>query len=466
MSTRLLVLTLIAAVIVLVLAYLILYNPLILKRTFSLLSNVTSNVQRELWSLQHFARQIAQIVLPNELNACSRACSLEQVLKCYFKVKYIDKIGSLIFYNSSIENLTTAEKVWITLWWISNNIKYNYTKARLQTFCVQTPYETIVKRSGVCVDYAVLTAALLLYLNVSPVYITVLRGVGHAVTIVKVNGVLFVLDQHLPPIEIQDYAQYLVGLRAFNNVTIYELSKIGNRIVIREFNKNIFQIVDDYPEDNVSKSLVIKVIELVSKATGRVPDKSLQLFENVNVYTYRLKRLVGIVINNRTVYVPLFKLYDPVFKSEWAKWLALTIVKAFSREFRKNERFWISINSTCISAVFYNYSICKLNVGSRSNNVVFYSNCTTPAVGIAIYVLNKYERPVLMILRSGYISKSVPYINGVWNISREYLHVLVPRYEICRFIKPEVRYVVFLIGKRGEIRGVGEFSGYSICSTT
>ncbi len=463
MSTRLLLTSLITAAVALVLVYAIVYCPYFLKNTLNIITNITKSIEKKLWFLQRLARQITQIVLPSELNVCKRACSLDQVLRCYFRTSYIDRIGSLIFTNRRVDKLPLAEKIWLVLWWVSSNIRYNYTKARQRTFCVQTPYVTLLRKSGVCVDYAVLTAALLLYLNVSPVYIVVLKNIDHAVVIVKVNGTPFVLDQHLPPIEIQDYAQYLAGLRSFNNVTIYELAKVGDKILIRKLYKNIFKLVDDYPEDNVSRQLVDDVMKLIDEATGLVPDRSLKLLEQVNIYTFRLKRLVGIVIGNRAIYVPLFKLYDPKFEKEWAQWIASMIMKELSSEFRRNTRFWITINSTYISVTLYNYSICNLLIRDYQDTVLLQTSCAVNAVGLAVYLFSKYERPVFMILKPEYTTQNVPYITGVWNVENCRIIVTVPKELLCQYIEPNKKYVIFLIGKSGEIRGVGELLGSEIC---
>lgn len=156
---------------------------------------------------------------------------------------------------------TTLDKAWAILEWIDENIQYNYTKANLIDELIlnwntlseynRELYDNLTKlqatndtiyhyKSGICSDYAILTATLLLESNISPVYMLDInyknKEIGHATVAIKIDGEYFVLDQILPPISIGDY--YWNSLRneemgEIANITFYtiKLDKNGEPII-------------------------------------------------------------------------------------------------------------------------------------------------------------------------------------------------------------------------------------------
>ena len=134
---------------------------------------------------------------------------------------------------------TGVDAVWKTLEFIDKNIEYDYSSAMSLPYLLydksyddstsvefsvsnkkivaKHPLETLRRRSGVCIDMALLAATALLYANISHVYILVIEpssGAGHAAALAEINNTYFVLDQHLPPIELSDYVEYV--LRGYN----------------------------------------------------------------------------------------------------------------------------------------------------------------------------------------------------------------------------------------------------------
>ncbi len=143
-------------------------------------------------------------------------CALEYALN-------YTNLEKVRFIAKKLEGNSVQQKVWNVLKWEDKNIKYNWSKATLQPTVIeyvgsrvkiirkgiwyQTPEETIEKRSGICGDYAILTAALLIDMNVTP-YVAVVNftsGLSHAAVLVKIDGWFFVLDQHLPPMDLGTY---------------------------------------------------------------------------------------------------------------------------------------------------------------------------------------------------------------------------------------------------------------------
>jgi len=120
--------------------------------------------------------------------------ALKSALSCYFRNR-ISHLATLL------EGSTDVETVWNVLKWIDRNIQYDEEKASSSGKGLYAPHETINLKRGICSDYSLLTASLLLETGFSEVYLLVLSSYqgDHASVAVIVNGVTYVLDQHLPP---------------------------------------------------------------------------------------------------------------------------------------------------------------------------------------------------------------------------------------------------------------------------
>ena len=421
----------------------------------NIVSNFTSKVYRSM-------QKAAKIMLPKSFEACRNVCTLMQVIECYFKPKNIKFIGKYVFRNVNVEELNKTTKIWLTLSWVSTNIRYNYTKAMLQTFCVQTPYETIKLGSGVCIDYAVLIASLLLYLNVSPVYIVIFHNINHAVVIVQVHGYPFVLDQKLPPIELQDYVQYLIGSSSLNNVTVYKLYVRNGEIHVDILHTLPFKLVDDYPMDNVSPLLVHLVNLKLEKLTNRKIDESLQLLAEAELYTVYLRRYIGVYVGGKMVRVSIFKLYDPIFREEWAGWIASMLVNAVTNN-RYCKYFYVSINSSTVALTCYVQPVKRMYAFSIGTYAYFIVKNSCNVDLVIIYRYGYYKRPLVAIVRPQYFTREVPYIIGHWSCVGNDCTVRVNKYTLCNYLEQTKRYVI-LGFRNGKIVSIGFLSNSEICS--
>lgn len=152
----------------------------------------------------------------------------EDTLKSVLSDVYLKEVMGLA---KQVDGESYIDKIWNVLGWVDENVEYNYSKAEnIQDAVIQTPFETAASGSGICTDYSILIAALLLNLDVNPVYILDIsymnESVGHATAAVKIDGELFVLDQHLPPIHIGAYYHTsLTNGHIISNITIYEILK-------------------------------------------------------------------------------------------------------------------------------------------------------------------------------------------------------------------------------------------------
>ncbi len=141
---------------------------------------------------------------------------LKDALTCMLDRKELRVISPLA---GELKGKDLTQSSWNVLAWEGEWLSYDREKARQpfarvivypdgrqevveggQNNTIQTPYETIMRRKGgICTDYTVLTDALLLAMNYSPVYAMALNltDSGHATALVKINGWYFALDQHL-----------------------------------------------------------------------------------------------------------------------------------------------------------------------------------------------------------------------------------------------------------------------------
>ena len=136
------------------------------------------------------------------------------------------ELSKIEYLATELKGKDIRESAWNILLWEEDNIEYDYLKANVSPPIIyytkdpyygvitnvevvggtsdyyQTPYETIKKGKGVCRDYAILTAGLLLAMNYSLVYVLDINYInkitGHVATAIKIDDQYFILDQHPP----------------------------------------------------------------------------------------------------------------------------------------------------------------------------------------------------------------------------------------------------------------------------
>ncbi|CAI1492954.1 protein of unknown function [Thermococcus nautili] len=133
--------------------------------------------------------------------------TLSDALRCYLNdASAMEGVSELAL---RLKGASLEESAWNVVWWEDSHISYDYSRSKLRTFRIQTPSETLRRGSGVCVDYALLTAALLLEMNYSSIYVLHIEfsnsPIEHAAAAIKVNGSYFVIDQHPPVMDLGTY---------------------------------------------------------------------------------------------------------------------------------------------------------------------------------------------------------------------------------------------------------------------
>ena len=260
---------------------------------------------------------------------------------------------------------STVQSVWNILEWEGEWISYDWEKAK-EPFArvviypngteevvqgknntIQTPYETIMKRTGICTDYTVLTDALLLAMNYSPVYameINFTTPPNHAAAAIKINGWFFVLDQHLPPMDLGAYYRYWEDQgKEISNATFYEISRGGERASVKSLGivpGTDFMKQDYTMTSREAKNLAIVMMNLLYEKFGIKADERLQNMENGTLpsgykagWTWRMR------------YYNMADYYHPFFREQYARWFLSEMMKnsEFMGYLQKSKATWVDV---------------------------------------------------------------------------------------------------------------------------
>ncbi len=251
-------------------------------------------------------------------------------VKYMFTEKELEKISGI---GEKVKGRNCRETVWKTLEWIDENIEYDQQKAALPPPEIvisplgveivsgkerhfQTPSETVLLRKGICSDYAILTAALLIY-NKCPAYIANVSFVdddeGHMAAVVIVYGSYYFLDQHLPPLDEADYyKKWLEDGRKIKQVTLY--STDGSNVTISNFSSGHTMTKMD---SKILESLVSKIMEGKGlKKDWRLGETLPPGYRNGKIITYTFPKFA--------------EFYSPDFRMELADYIVRQLTKSVS----------------------------------------------------------------------------------------------------------------------------------------
>ena len=287
---------------------------------------------------------------------------LEDALPCMLSRLELETISPLA---ETLKRGSLKQSVWNILEWEGEWVGYDWEKAALpparivtypdgrqevvegQNNTIQTPYETIMRGKGVCTDYTLLTDALLLAMNYSPVYameINLENGPGHAAALVEVNGWYFVLDQHLPPTDLGAYYRY--WRREGNgivNATLYEITPGRDLADVRSL--GVLQgsefLNQDYTmKEDDAQSLAAAMMEVFEKEFELKADDSLvALSQNRLPHGYKAGWTFKVTFYGLADY------YHPFFLKQYTGWLesrALSGMKLPSYV-KKSDSIWAEV---------------------------------------------------------------------------------------------------------------------------
>lgn len=297
-------------------------------------------------------------VIAGSGSLCSDApYSLKLALKCYLndpkEIRTLEKLAS------QLKGRTLQESTWNILEWEDEHIKYDWGKYHgLSSTRIQRPSETIQRGSGVCVDYAVLTAGLLLAMNYSPVYVFEIEfsndPSGHVATAIKINGEYFMLDQHPPALDLGSYYIHWAYYRekAFNgtqpnliisSAKVYEVGRGPDGVVVNLVGT---LTASDFKEQNhaFSQADLTKIVnDLKIRFLREFPNLKLdQRIANLDTSRY-LPRGYSVGRVWKHEFPHFVEYYNPTFHEEFVDYLYSHIMddSRVVSDLRTYTRFWI-----------------------------------------------------------------------------------------------------------------------------
>lgn len=306
----------------------------------------------------------------------------EDALKCALTEEELSKISNLA---NQLKGETIQESAWNILEWLDKNIEYDYYKASLPAPIIwkypdgrikevtggegkeiQTPYETVQKGEGICVDYAILTAALLLEMNYEPVYVFDINfensETGHTATAIKINGEYFMLDQHPPVMDLGTYYKYWSVYRQeaqdelllpiissipdsllISNATVYEIKKSGSGVLVEKVET---LSAEDFKQRDYKFSFVdINKISEDLKRVFKEHYPNLILDNNIANLDKRSYLPVGYSDGRiwRMEFPHYVDFYNPVFHKQFVEYLYTTVTddSEVKYDLQRFNRFWV-----------------------------------------------------------------------------------------------------------------------------
>ncbi|GAA0127925.1 hypothetical protein MMMIC1C10_03490 [Methanococcus maripaludis] len=258
----------------------------------------------------------------------------EDSIEVYLSPNELEKVSNV---SKSLNGDTIEDSIWNIVLWEEDNIEYNHEKAELPSpevtywvggrtevsdsynNTIQSPAETLELKSGICGDYALLTSAMLLEMDYSPIYILTFESTGnpgHAAAAVNLNGNYYIIDQRPPIMDLYNYLDYKKDVENYNidNITFYKIELVNDSV----FYDKDFESVESY--------------SAVSNKYSDIAGFSRYLmtyFEN----NYEIKSDYNIQYLDSMEYLPKayekgitiqyffeFGGYTPIFEKQYAKW--------------------------------------------------------------------------------------------------------------------------------------------------
>ncbi len=258
--------------------------------------------------------------------------------------------GEVKWLAEKLKGKSCAETAWNVLKWVDENIKYDSVKASYPPPVVeihgnsvkivsgkerfyQTPAETVALKKGICGDYALLIAALLIDSNCSAYVFNISftdNSPNHVASAVKIDGHYYILDQHLPPLDTGGYAyKWRKEGKTLKDARVYE---IGREV---KFIGNIGKFDDSYgiTADDIA-FLKNRISEMIESKYGLKFDPKLGKSHT----GYRFLKTYRVKLSDMAEY------YSPPFKNEIASFvLDKVLQKEVSDTLKKARAFGIDV---------------------------------------------------------------------------------------------------------------------------
>ncbi len=267
----------------------------------------------------------------------------EKAIKHHLQPKYLNEISNYVAHTLKGDSI--QDTAWNIVEWEDKTIQYDYTKAKYSgnySYAlegnnvvsinatkydkIQTPQQTIERKKGVCIDYAILTAALLLKNGYQPVYI--FETDDHAFAAIKINGKFYAIDQH-PPIENVDKHLYnLNNEHSISKVYYYKIWIQNNKTDVSKYEYKWSQYMSLSPMEERDDIRSIILNEILKAYPNLHMDSNINNLDNNRYLPEGYSKGTTLVYSwNITI--------DNAFKQQYGKWIARTIMDDSSKYFQE-----------------------------------------------------------------------------------------------------------------------------------
>ncbi|AFK22664.1 transglutaminase-like domain-containing protein [Pyrococcus sp. ST04] len=271
---------------------------------------------------------VTKVVAPEE---CTTS-NLTQALECYIKQDWPILLNLSEKFNSS----SKAQVIWDLLKWEGEYFEYDNEK---KSSIILRPSEFLKRRKGVCTDYTVLTAGILLALNITPVYVLLIHfaetPIMHSAVAVKIDNTTFVLDQRLPPKDLGSYwVEFAKEGKIITEAEVYEVQKPGNVLYTGLLTVPDFRNEDYNPTYFDAYKLSKILVGMFKNKTLLFPREELRIsippgFKERKVWIFRFNDLKVV--------------YHPTFSKQYAEMILEEILSEedVKEDVKKHRIFWI-----------------------------------------------------------------------------------------------------------------------------
>ncbi len=323
-----------------------------------------------------------------------------------------------------------SECAWRAIDAISKAVSYEFRKGNY----VQTPLETLERGKGICSDFALLTLAAMLSIGFERGFVAEIELVNaspHAVELEEIGNSLLLFDQSPPPIEWQDYVQYVLrGEKSIASLELYavQLDRGGQPKVV-SWRARSLDVPDSWPSDSLPKGFSYRVSEEVAKEIRAMMCPELRSLRCLVGTTLEIK---GPTLRNfKSTNYALSKLYSPIFDKEWIELYAKLALRAL-RNASRAKCLWIDIEQHKGFDELWTYSTpfkvptIAISMAKGNIEVLIEGSFSVKELGIAIYIANS-TNPYLWIVPPGYTcSPSTKCVNAnEWLSTKSYTLISV-----------------------------------------
>ncbi|WP_457611830.1 transglutaminase-like domain-containing protein [Methanocaldococcus sp.] len=228
------------------------------------------------------------------------------------------------------------ETIWNIVAWEEKNIKYDWEKFnrwKKHDFItgniedeIQKPVDTWTSGYGVCIDYALLTSALLLSLG-KECYIFDIDGVdgGHAFAAYKIGNIYFAMDQKLPVTDV--YSDIILFSKTYWNLNpsstkVYKIWMENGKVKVKEI--PFSSIPHNYPPINSNIEIANDIIDYFSKKYGLKKDSRINNMEHMKYLP------TGYKSGKYWIQEVNVNMY-PQFGEKWGEWLDNRLDENFNK---------------------------------------------------------------------------------------------------------------------------------------